>query len=47
MLPVARANIQQLNEYFEAVLAITSKTPHPGADLIAIRALAGHTHLTL
>jgi hypothetical protein len=27
VLPVASANIQQLNEYFEAVLAITSKTP--------------------
>jgi hypothetical protein len=27
MLPVARANIQQLNGYFEAVLAITSETP--------------------
>jgi hypothetical protein len=27
VLPVASANIQQLNEYFEAALAITGKTP--------------------
>jgi hypothetical protein len=42
---VANANIQQLNEYFDAVLPITSKTPIQAQISIAIRALAKHTHL--
>jgi hypothetical protein len=46
VLLVASANIQQLNEYFDPALPITSKAPIQ-APILAMRALAGHTHLTL